>query len=1590
MRTASYLLSLVILITPFVPASAQTPGTEVSLDRASKKAATPSKSLSDVFVTVSGNISTSIDGVGTNNSSASIQVEKPSPGATVRRAFLITAAAPNVDLSASDIVLTKGNKSQTITASDYDNIVLGANGEENGRVEITSLVSSIVNPASAGMVDVTVEESSPSSIEGMVLAVIFDDPSVSESRSVSLVFGAQQQAGDSFSISLGEPFDDSSVDIEMSLGISFGFQPTSQVSLVDVNGSRMTSSAGGQDDCDIYNPGTGNCGNGALLTVGGIGDDPSNPADPNDDDPADARVDDELYTLDSFINDGDTNISVRTENPSFDDNIFFAAFIVNGGTAVVGQGITLAPPSATKSVGDDHTVTATVENDQGDPVQGRTVEFEITAGPNSGRTASSTTNSDGKASFSWTSSTAGTDVIVAESVDNNGNPITSNKVEVEWTEDGPVVTTEAATSVVARQAQLNGSVNPNGSKTTVEFNYHPTGFSERTQTVVAKESPVTGDSKTSVSALISDLEPNTQYTFEVVAGGKSGGTKTFTTSGGPPQVETGAVSGVTATEAQFSGTVDPNRLLTDVTFTYYPEGQRDQAQSVTANESPLTGVSGTSVTAQATGLEPKTDYVVKAIAENDAGSKAGTEQTFTTEAGPPTVSTKAATDVTRTEAQLNGTVDPNDSETTVEFTYYPTGTPDSAKTLTAAESPLTGDGDRDVSVQLSGLKHATEYTFVVSAANSFGSQSGGDKTFTTASVAPLADTKAATNLTTTSAQLNGVVRPRRSKTTVAFKYYPTGNPDRAKSVTPDGSPLTGTGSQSVDAKIDKLAPSTKYTYVVLAENRAGSTTGGKQTFTTKAAPPTAVTGAASRVTETSARLNGEVNPKGSETVVEFEYYRTGHPDDAKRLASDESPLQGIGTPSVGADVTGLEPGTEYTFEVVAENSAGSDAGGAQTFTTDARPPIVQTGDATSITVTSAQLNGTVNPRGAETTAEFEYYPEGQPGEARRVVAEESPLTGRSAQSVHAPVADLKPETDYFFRVIATNSAAVREGDQATFATPPLEVALSRASQVPGKGSPVTATATVSEGFAPTETARLYYRRVGEDAYRSVPLEPAGETAFEGTIPGSAVTERGLEYYVRLANGSLSVTVPETEPTSKPRYAPVRVSGLEAEIGVEPDQYRMISVPLRLETPGAVAQLRDDFGAPDRSEWRLLRWNAETESYREVTREDEDGDLVPGRSYWLISESGQTQDGDETFDVGAGRSVLADPIELTLPPGWTQIANPRPYPVAWSSVRGRESVMSPVSYDPAASDSVDYDVEVLQPWGGYWLHNPGSSTVQIRIPSPEAGVAQEVAGVGTEGARGDDTIFDDEPAYAIAMEAHLKREHDRSLTDRHTVMGVAENASSSVGVEDVAEPPAIGEHLGMSIVEEDVHLAGSLRPTGKDGYTWELEVTSSDGTRGVVRGELEVRGSVPPTFERRLMDLDTGRQVRTENGTFEIRLTQDRPTRRFRLVVGVEEYAEAQSEAVRPDRSGLRAVYPNPSSGRVSVDYHLDSPQRIQIRVYDVLGRRVQTLVDRRRPAGHHTVRWDAESGDTPVSSGAYIVRMTTESTTVSRRVSIVR
>ena len=99
--------------------------------------------------------------------------------------------------------------------------------------------------------------------------------------------------------------------------------------------------------------------------------------------------------------------------------------------------------------------------------------------------------------------------------------------------------------------------------------------------------------------------------------------------------------------------------------------------------------------------------------------------------------------------------------------------------------------------------------------------------------------------------------------------------------------------------------------------------------------PAATTDAASSVGQTSATLNGKVDPNGADTTYHFEY---GTTSSYGVTTPDASAGSGNAATPVTAGVSGLQPNTDYHYRLVAENSLGTTEGADRTFTTSSSTP----------------------------------------------------------------------------------------------------------------------------------------------------------------------------------------------------------------------------------------------------------------------------------------------------------------------------------------------------------------------------------------------------------------------------------------------------------------------------------------------------------------------------------------------------------------------------------------------------------------------------------------------------------------------------
>ena len=91
-------------------------------------------------------------------------------------------------------------------------------------------------------------------------------------------------------------------------------------------------------------------------------------------------------------------------------------------------------------------------------------------------------------------------------------------------------------------------------------------------------------------------------------------------------------------------------------------------------------------------------------------------------------------------------------------------------------------------------------------------------------------------------------------------------------------------------------------------------------------------------------------------------------------------------------------------------------------------------------------------------------------------------------------------------------------------------------------------------------------------------------------------------------------------------------------------------------------------------------------------------------------------------------------------------------------------------------------------------------------------------------------------------------------------------------------------------------------------------------------------------------------------------------------------------ATLPTEFNLNQNYPNPFNPTTRIDYQLPVQGLVSIKIYDIQGNLVTTLISGVKDAGYHSVNWDA--GD--MASGVYFYRLISGSYIATKRLLLLK
>ena len=435
-------------------------------------------------------------------------------------------------------------------------------------------------------------------------------------------------------------------------------------------------------------------------------------------------------------------------------------------------------------------------------------------------------------------------------------------------------------------------------------------------------------------------------------------------------------------------------------------------------------------------------YYYQAYAVNTIGEGKGEIKTFETIALiPAQVQTMNATEITTSQATLNGYITSKGNSDITECGFY----------FGATENPeqkyeVEYESD-NFSITVTDLTDGATYYYCAYATNAKGEVRGEVVGFNAqTALVPTVKTGEATGVELYQSVINGEIISDGGAvvTECGFYFGNAANPTQKY-------PVANNENGLMSRIMTSLSEGTTYYYIAYAINSKGESKGEERSFTTvPITVPEVSTHEVTDVTETTAKVSGRLNSTGrsSNLTVGFVYDTTEKPvlDRCLGFSSDTASINKV----FETRLTSLTKGTTYYVRSYATNEKGTTYGDDVQFITDG-PTLadVETKPATDISVNSAVFNGNIKSLGQKVNTLSDHgFVYGTAPEPTFENGDKLSLGSISNKGNYSKkTTELLDGTKYYVRAYAINEKGTAFGDIVEFTTTEMFIPVVKLSQV---------------------------------------------------------------------------------------------------------------------------------------------------------------------------------------------------------------------------------------------------------------------------------------------------------------------------------------------------------------------------------------------------------------------------------------------------------------------------------------------------------------------------------------------------------------
>ena len=326
-------------------------------------------------------------------------------------------------------------------------------------------------------------------------------------------------------------------------------------------------------------------------------------------------------------------------------------------------------------------------------------------------------------------------------------------------------------------------------------------------------------------------------------------------------------------------------------------------------------------------------------------------------------------------------------------------------------------------------------------------------------------------------------------------------------------------------------------------------------------------------------------------------------------------------------------------------------------------------------------------------------------------------------------------------------------------------------------------------------------------------------------------------------------------------------------------------------------------------------------------------------------------------------------------------------------------------------SSGYNLEVSIPWSTIGV-SPGAGDVigfDVAVDDDDGGGSRDAQIVSISSS---DQLWSD-PSLFGSVDLVAETESGQTPYTTHELPGVVQAEDYDNGGQDVAYYDVDSGNNGGAYREEDV----DIESTTNNGYNigwisdgeW-TEYTISTVSSGTYDINIDVASNNDATSKSITIKLN-GTTIGTVNPSYtggwqswetltlsgvEVSGGSDQVLRleygggEFNLdkieFVGVNLEKSADPTEEIPDEYGLGNNYPNPFNPETRIEYSLPEESQVELKIYDIQGRHVRTLVNEHQDASKYTVNFNAKD----LSSGIYFYRIRAGSFTKVKRMLLIK